>query len=180
MGEPFGVWFGGSHLGFGTHMHVLAAVILQARPGPVLEYGMGFYSTPLLHLLCQEMDRHLLSIDGDPTWADRFAGLESGRHDIKGVRDWAESEPMIDGFNEWAVVFIDHGPETRRVVDAKRLKDRAEFIVVHDWSNTDACAAWQEELLKMFKFSWVSKVGPCTAVLSNKRPFVFPKGYVEA
>ena len=176
MSEAFGLWFGGSHMGFGTHMPILAAAVLGARPGPVLEYGMGLYSSPLLHMLCEEQGRDLLSLDGDPPWAERFDGLRAGpRHTVVGVEDWDLSEPFVD---EWlhgrdpAVVFIDHGPDERRVVDARRVAHLAELVLVHDWGQPPLPS--QVELASMFQYQWTSRVGPFTCVLSNVRPFVMP------
>lgn len=162
---PFGLWFGDSHLGFGTHMPILTAAVLAARPGPVLEYGVGLYSTPLLHLLCEEMDRKLLSLESDEGWLARFVDLQTDNHRLIAFPSWEESEGVVDA-QTWAVAFIDHGPEERRVVDAKRLASRTEFVVVHDWDG-----AAQAGISKLFRYRWESKRGPRTAVLSNIRPF---------
>ena len=170
MSDPFGMWFGCSHLGFGTHMPILAAAVMQSRPGPVLEYGVGFYSTPMLHLLCAETGRKLLSLEGDPPWAEKFGGMRHEDHRIVGVSSWPDSEALVDETPEWSVVFIDHGPDERRVVDARRLANRAEFVVVHDWEQPMTPS--QEELAALFRFSWVSRMGPLTTVLSNVRPFL--------
>jgi hypothetical protein len=163
----FGLWFGGSHLGYGTHLPILAAAVLNARPGPLLEYGLGFYSTPLLHCFAHEQERQLLSLENDVNWAAQFEGVQDHFHKVAAVPNWEASEAIVDAAaQDWAVVFIDHGPNERRLVDARRLAHRAEFVVVHDWD--DAAYA---ELAALFKFKWVSKCGPLTAVLSNVRPF---------
>ena len=171
----FGLWFGGSHLGFGTHLPILAAVVTQARPGPVVEYGMGLYSTPLLHLLCLEQGREALSLDSDAAWAENFADFRCPTHRIQGFANWADSEPIVDAV-EWAVAFIDHGPDDRRVVDASRLANRAEFVVVHDWGGAVGVplSASQQAIYDLFEHHWVSKLGPHTGVFSNVRPFALP------
>jgi hypothetical protein len=90
------------------------------------------------------------------------------------VPSWPESERLVDEFStEWAVVFIDHGPDERRVVDARRLASRAEFVVVHDWVQPEPLPR-QKELAALFRYLWISKIGPQTNVLSNRRPFSFP------
>ena len=170
MSDPFGMWFGGSHLGFGTHMPILAAAVLDAGPGPILEYGVGFYSTPLLHLFAHEQGRELLSLESDAAWADRFGGLRDERHKIIAPPSWEASEAIVDAAaKDWAVVFIDHGPNERRLVDARRLANRAEYVVMHDW---DDAAPTYAEMATLFKHKWVSRLGPFTAVMSNVRPFV--------
>lgn len=171
----FGLWFGGSHLGFGTHMTALASAVLQARRGPVLEYGLGFYSTPLLHLLCQETGRTLLSLEGDAAWAEKFQEFQTPFHLLKAMprgpqgADWTPSEGIVDTFaKEYAVVFIDHGPEERREIDAARLAQRSEFVVVHDWGEAHPPC---QRMAALFQHKWVSPHGTATAVLSNVRPF---------
>lgn len=167
MTEPFGLWFGGSHMGYGTHLPVLAAAVLDARPGPLLEYGLGFYSTPLLHMFAHEQGRVLLSLESDAAWAERFADMKSPQHPIEAPPSWEASEAVVDALaDQWAVVFIDHGPNERRLVDARRLAHRADRVVVHDWDD-----AMYAEIAALFKYKWRSKCGPYTAVLSNTRPF---------
>jgi hypothetical protein len=168
----FGVWFGGSHLGFGTHMPILASAVLQARPGPVLEYGVGFYSSPLLHLLCEEMGRGLLSMDHDPAWLERFGAFRSDTHRMLAYPNWAASEAVVDA-ETWAVAFIDHGPNDRRVVDARRIADKTEFVIVHDWEAAlgDPLPEYQQAIADHFEHMFVSRCGPRTAVLSNFRQF---------
>jgi hypothetical protein len=177
MSEPFGLWFGSSHLGFGTHVPILAAVVLGARPGPVVEFGMGLYSSPLLHMLCIEMDRELLSLDHDALWVERFGEMRElgvpGKHRLMAFPTWEGVEEVLKrgvGEEPWAVAFIDHGPDERRVVDCRRLANEAEFVVVHDWDWSES----QKEIAKLFRFCWVSKSGPRTAVLSNVREFQMP------
>ncbi len=165
----FGLWFGDSHLGFGTHLPILASAVLQARPGPVVEYGAGLYSTPLLHMLCREMGRKLLTLDSDAAWIERFADLRHDDHQLCAFPDWTASEALVDA-KTWAVAFIDHGPDERRPLDIKRLTRRAEFVLVHDWNEPGGLSV-QPEILDLFRYHWVSKVRPRTVVLSNVRPF---------
>jgi hypothetical protein len=175
----FGLWFGDSHMGFGTHLPILASVVLQARPGPVVEYGMGLYSTPLLHMLCEEMGRRLISFDGDPPWAEKFSDLRTDSHKIYGVKNWPEHEPIVDAIGPLDVVFIDHGPEDRRVVDADRLAYRSEFVIVHDWAVGVAASDWQRRLSQAFRFVATSRLGPNTAVLSNIRTPSMPAWHAD-
>lgn len=165
----FGLWHGGSHMGFGTHLPLLAAAVMRAQDGPVLEYGLGFYSTPMLDMLCREMKRELVSLEGDPGWAAGFMGLhDPPAHTIQACRssgDWASTEHLTERM--WAVVFIDHGPDERRVVDARRLHLMTDIMVVHDW-DPNGTFPWQEEIKGLFKYYQVSRCGPHTAILSSR------------
>ncbi len=146
---------------FGSHMAALAAAVLQARPGPVLEYGVGHYSTPLLHFLCEETGRHLVSLESDPEWAARFNSMRTAQHTIEVVSSWSATDPLVER-NKWSVVLIDHAPEERRAQDIRRVRDLAEFVVVHDWPQPGE---------RCYAHRWVSRTVPTTAVLSNVRAF---------
>ncbi len=65
----------------GSHFPVLAAAVARtAGQGPVLELGMGDYSTPMLHLLCH--DRLLVSADNSARWVARYEAFRSPRHEL--------------------------------------------------------------------------------------------------
>lgn len=134
---------------YATHIPLIARCFLQTD-GPVLELGCGEYSTLLLHELCQNTGRPLVTIDCDKDWMDRFTDLslegmftheficvgmteefkKTGQAQIQDHKVWAECK-RIDQ-NPWGLVFIDHRPGERRKDDILRLKDRAQVIVVHD------------------------------------------------
>ena len=46
----------------GSHLPVLIKMVLMTD-GPILELGTGFFSTPVLHWLCAEKKRKLVSYD---------------------------------------------------------------------------------------------------------------------
>jgi len=154
-----------------THEPLLAAAVAIARPGPVLEVGAGNYSTPLLHALCAAMGRELLTIESDINWVERFASLRSSTHKLVHVIDWDAAIPLTDS-RTWSVVFIDHAPALRRVVEIDRLADRAEFIVVHD--SEDAAYNYGPSFEKFKHQHDYKRFTPWTTVLSNVRSF--PEG----
>lgn len=47
-----------------THLAVLMEAVRRTA-GPVLELGVGLYSTPVLHWLCYPTNRRLVSYDSD-------------------------------------------------------------------------------------------------------------------
>jgi len=150
----------------GTHFPVLAACVARTS-GPVLELGCGDYSTPLLHLLCN--GRPLVSMDHDSTWLYRYKDLETPWHTFRLVKDWA-AEKIIDE-TEWGVAFVDHAPAQRRVHEIRRLKERAEYIVVHDTEDPAGIYNYAA-LLPEFKFRYDCKRWPTwTSVVSMSRSF---------
>jgi hypothetical protein len=134
-----------------------------ATDGPVIELGVGFSSTPLLHWLCWEKARPLMSYESDPFWYEFARKFQSRYHRIRLVEDWDK----IDNTNPVSVVFVDH-LEDRRVKDIIRFKDVADYIVIHD---TDDFKHYGfEEAWKHFKYVYHWKgCSPWTTVVSNKK-----------
>jgi hypothetical protein len=118
---------------YATHQPVLCEAVLRST-GPVLELGSGEGSTELLHILCEQQQRTLLTLDNDAKWLARYeARFRTERHEFGLVEDWYEalhSEP-VSGAN-WGVVFIDSSPWESRTLALRLLKDRATFVVIHD------------------------------------------------
>lgn len=154
--------------GYGTHIPLLAAVLAVARKGPVLELGSGWSSTLLLNEMCRAGGRKLRTIDSDMNWLSQFEKLKSQEHELVHAADWdiAVADTL---HTDWSVIFIDHAPAERRIVDIEELADRAEFIVVHD--TEDPTYNYGPTLAK-FKYAFeYRQMLPYTAVFSNVRPY---------
>lgn len=153
---------------YSTHQVPLISAVLQTE-GPVVEFGMGHYTTPILHELC--FGRKLLSIEGEPEWAKQFEYLATGSHIhfVVANHKWETADEIVDTQERYGVAFIDHGDMEYRVRDIRRMANRAEFIVVHDsnvpgYKYADAFA----------EFKFCSEYEPNvihTTVLSNVRAF---------
>lgn len=111
---------------WGSHLPVLIKVI-QATKGPVLELGMGIYSTPILHWLCDEGKRELVSYDQVGAYMKWFKHFENDYHKISLVNDW--DDVKIE--RHWDVALVDHNDDRRRI-ELERLANWAKYIVVHD------------------------------------------------
>lgn len=149
----------------GTHLPVLS-ILINRTDGAVLEMGAGYNSTPLLYWACKAQHRLFRSYENDKKWCEKMGDFTTY------IDDW-DKAPIDDNF--WSLVLIDHRPALRRKDEAKRLKDNANFIVMHDS---------EPEIDKFYKYSWIYKhfkfrydfikIKPYTTVLSN---FVNPKYY---
>lgn len=146
-----------------THEPLLLATLLVAPSGPVLELGAGYGSTITLHAVCAAARRRLVTVEGQPAWAEQFRSLETADHRILSVNgDWTKI-PVED----WAVVFVDHAPAEQRVVDIEQLADRCELMVVHD---TEDAVYGYEPLLSRFRYRYdYQRMRPWTTVVSNRR-----------
>lgn len=113
--------------GYGTHIGPLVAAVMATK-GIIMEFGMGDYSTTVLHEIARYQDRPLISLEGHKDWLNNFIDLKTPMHQIHHVTNWDEVKiPMGVG-----VAFVDHAPAERRKVEIERLKDIAQIVVVHD------------------------------------------------
>lgn len=142
-----------------THMGVLVKVLLMSQ-GDVIELGAGPSSTPLLHWICKEMNRKLISYEIDPDYYEYARQYRSSLHRIVLVRDWNE----VDTKTYRGVVFIDHNPFNKREEDVVKFKDSADYIVIHDTdSERDFKIVWPN-----FKYAYTWKeCRPWVSVVSN-------------
>ncbi len=152
-----------------THMGVLVKVE-QMSEGPVLELGGGFFSTPLLHWLCAEKRRRIVTYEDNRFFDDFLKRFTSRTHSIVFIDNW-------DEFNlgeHWGMVFVDHDPvdgsdiAARRKYDTLRLKDKADYIVIHDTNFFDKDGKWDNDFWSNFKYvyhwTWAT---PNVSIVSN-------------
>lgn len=148
-----------------SHLPVLAKVVMISE-GPVLELGAGPFSTPLLHWLCFEQNRKLVTYENDPNFFQMSRHFPADFHNINLVEDWGKIP--IDNVH-WGVAFVDHAPAARRKIETARLAKIADYIVVHDTEpKVDADYEYISEILKLFKYRYdYQKAIPSTTVVSN-------------
>lgn len=149
---------------YATHLPVLAAVVDNSQ-GPVLEHGVGYYSTPLLHALCAGTERRIVSVNGDPLWFERFRNYARPWHEFRLAAMPEDAPDLLDV--EWGAVLID-GACLERAPWLKALwaADRARFIVVHD---TEIPTSYDyTPVLSKFSYRYDAKMRvPWTSVVSR-------------
>jgi hypothetical protein len=114
-----------------THQPVLYAAV-SATAGAIAEFGCGYVSTPMLHALATNQHRRLVTLESDAGWLERFRALESPLHELRLVADWETELARPEWDDEWSVVFVDNDPFPARAATVRRLRDRAELVVLHD------------------------------------------------
>lgn len=155
---------------FSTHQPVLIHTLNTIIEGDVLEFGMGWNSTPLMHLLCGIQGRNLLSVDTDKNWFDKFIGYEAPWHRLQ----LSAQKPIYDGVHSmfdkhYAIAFIDAAPAEIRQPVIERIKDIADYVIVHD----SECTFQGKVNVYKYDFSMYKHVlhfrpmNPATSVLSN-------------
>jgi hypothetical protein len=164
-------------LGVGSHVPILAAAVARTS-GRVLEFGTGWWSTPMLHWMCKGR-RNLQSFETDFEWFKVMAQFTGIDHTMQHVIRW--DEVFLPPDLPVSVAFVDCSvdatkQEHHRARIAKRLAPLAHFVVCHDTEADIRPAAgdygWAE-LDGVFKYQSTFKgIRPWTTVYSNFEEFV--------
>lgn len=153
----------GSDSNFATHMPALLTAVANTD-GPILEMGCGDFSTPLLHAICAVNKRFLLTTETNKNWMNLFVDLKRDWHQFRFVssaQDWNNVGLGV----RWSVVFVDHAPGERRVVDIIRLRPHVDVFVVHD---TQEPGYRYEPTLSSFRYKYVyRRYGVTTTLVSD-------------
>lgn len=161
---------------FASYMAPLVAC-LAASEGPVLECGLGYWSTPFLHRYCLATGRLLFSLDETREWVQRFEQyFLLGWHyviDCSYPRTYQEELTAL-AKKAWGVVLMDHSPGWRRATDALTLK-HAQFILVHDFSGDEVNSHFTPEIMRNWESVHIAQFSPSTLVLAQCEMPYFPK-----
>lgn len=136
-----------------THQPVLYEMVMRTS-GPIIEFGCGNGSTDLLHELCRQTNRLLITVEDDFEWMSKFTekymgdGYEpdnSGWHKFffvpgKSITDYANADHWIYFLEhcellkniQFDVCFVDQSPWQGRVETIIRLKDKSRYVILHD------------------------------------------------
>ena len=155
---------------FSTHQPPLIHMLNTIVEGDVLEFGMGWHSTPIMHLLCGIQGRNLLSVDTDKNWFDKFKDYRAPWHQLQ----LSEQEPIFKGQHSmfdkhYAIAFVDAAPAQIRQPVIERIKDVADYVIVHD----SECTFQGRKNAYAYDFSMYKHVlhfrpmNSATSVLSN-------------
>ncbi len=129
-------WIRSIHDGnkFPTYKQHLIEAVKQTK-GPVLCFGANELVTPVLHKLCEEQDRLLVTVEGDTSVLEKFEHLIVPHHFIDVDPDPSRSKWLER--DDWGVIFIDHAQGSTRRVTIETARTRAELVVVHDSENLE-------------------------------------------
>lgn len=147
---------------YGTHLLPLIACV-EKTSGPILELGLGWFSTPYLHYRSVLDGRYVLSVDNDKGWVKRFATsdfaayhYQNAKHKFGYTKNWEDFliSPPND-YDLWAVVLVDHSPSERRIEEVKRLANLAEYIIIHDSNEKFEKDYHYSKIYPLFKYKRV-------------------------
>lgn len=115
-------------LKWGSYIPALVTAIVKSE-GPVLELGVGHFSTPLLHAVCGSLGRLLYSVEENLEWFKAFEKYNVGWHHV--IRsNYSEAPRQL----KWGVVFIDQSPGGKCRADSfAQYISISNFVIVHDF-----------------------------------------------
>lgn len=166
-------------LGAGSHVPWLGLLVSRTK-GPAVEFGIGDYSTPLLHAMVAMQRRQLFSYETDFDWFQQYREMESDYHHLELIQSWAPDRFNVCGY--WDLAFVDCSPGvddrqdvSPRVDLIKRLKGKSKFIAAHDTEADIPPSAggfgWKE-LDGLFRYETVlDRFRPWTTVYSDVEEF---------
>lgn len=147
----------------GSHQRVLLGAALRTT-GTILELGVGWYSTPLLHEIAEVMKRKVITYDNIDYWLEQFMTLNSKHHKLELVGWWGDM-PLEE---RYGLVFVDQGQPAEREYAIRRLFLRTDVFVMHDTEETEQFAYGYQRILPMFKYQWTDTCQKAwTTVASN-------------
>jgi hypothetical protein len=153
---------------FATHIPVLLAC-LRRTTGPVLEFGSGWFSTPILSAFA--VGRLVRTVEADPRWFPLIVPVGAHQpatkhdHQLVFVPDYQQA-PIDDHF--WSVALIDHEPPQRRGIDVARLHGKCQLLIAHD-SQHDAYGYGPAFERFQYRFTF-DRLVPWTTVVSDTDP----------
>lgn len=146
-----------------SYMPALINAICRST-GPVLEIGVGHFSTPVLHEVAAS-GRRVVSVEDAPAWIKMFEHYDSPLHEMKA----GSYDDILPGLaaESWGVTFIDNSPGgERRRKDFVAFLPISDFVVVHDYHSENSLAI--DPHLAGVSFKVFTEYGPPTLLASVK------------
>ena len=104
--------------GYSTHIEALAWAACRTT-GPILEWGCGYYSTPLLHGIAEAQGRTLYTMETHEGWLELFLPWKNEFHHLNRL-----TRPPV------GLVFVDDEADARPIHIGE--SGMAQMVVVHD------------------------------------------------
>jgi hypothetical protein len=112
-----------------SHQPLLIHVLNTIKSGDVLEFGTGFHSTPIMHIICAFQQRKLMSIETDEKWIEKSLKWRSPNHSLELV---SPKELLHHSLftHRFSIAFIDGAPAEIRQPFLEKIQ--ADYLIVHD------------------------------------------------
>jgi hypothetical protein len=112
-----------------SHQPLLIHVLNTIKSGDVLEFGTGYNSTPIMHIICAFQQRKLLSIETNKKWVEKSLKWRNINHVIELV---SSKEILKHSLfrHKFSIAFIDGAPAEVRQPFLEKVQ--ADYLIVHD------------------------------------------------
>jgi hypothetical protein len=148
-----------------THQRSLVCAAMRTT-GPMLELGVGWYSTTILHEIAEAQHRWLLTVDNIDYWLAQFKPLQSEYHRFADIGWWGDLDKVL-GHQRFGLCFVDQGQPIEREYAIRKLIDRVDVFVMHD--TEEGHAYGYSRTLPMFKHQCTDDCQQAwTTIASNK------------
>ena len=159
---------------FSSHQPILIHTLNTIKTGKVLEYGMGWGSTPIIHTICGMQNRKALSVETNINWMNKFLNYQYENHELLHLanRDLCKWDHELFK-DKYSIAFIDGHPEKVRNVFIEKVKNNVDYFVVHDTEE----ALHGKNPHPIFSYEWdfsgfkhqyhMENGGPASSLLSN-------------
>jgi hypothetical protein len=156
-----------------SHLPLFLACI-AATEGPVLEIGVGFHSTPIIHSLLGALGREFVSAESNPYWIDVFKPDYTCALDDAGFSHTflLDDYPTLKTLTErhWGVVLVDDSPGPPRCDNVSMFLPVSDYVLVHDAQGEDIMVPMRP-VIKDVPYQFMHKrYYPWALALSNFRP----------
>lgn len=151
---------------FYTHQPVLQHVLNTINTGDVLEFGVGEGSTHIMHKVCYEQNRRLVSIEGSKEWLGKYLAYETLNHTLAHFTVDGILTKEYQFFKEkFSIVFVDAAPAEIRMAFILLMKNNVDYFIVHDTEPIATAYGWNFSMFKHVLH--YKKETPWTTILSN-------------
>ena len=123
----------GKNIPWGSHQPVLIHLLNTITEGDVMEFGMGINSTSIMHTICEQQGRKLLSIDNNTKWFGQNKKYRTKDHEVLLFDTDKLLRCEYDFFNRhFTIIFVDAAPGPLRQFLIKKMKGHADYMIAHD------------------------------------------------
>lgn len=159
---------------YSSHQPVLIHTLNTIKTGRVIEYGVGWHSTPIMHTICGMQNRKLISIDTDQGWLKKFDNYMCSNHQLYYIKEqilgkWKHRALRM----RYAIAFVDGAPGLMRNVFIQKMMDKVDYFVVHDTEEVSRGVVYPFPSPYCWDFSkfkhiyHLNRTGPGVSLLSN-------------
>ena len=148
---------------YASHLPILANLLRpldEAGDIAAIEFGCGWYSTPLIQAC------YGTTIEDNPVWYGQVGKFYPAIELVYSYLKYAECIRP----NQYHIAFIDTNPEWQRKEIALAMRGKARTILIHDANDCwESEHKYIQDLVPLWSFAWKTDgLDPATLILSDE------------